>query len=106
MIKTIKTISIFILILFFTQEIYAVTNSYGDVVISVNTVWSEAFYQIDRLVVSNGAVLSVAGGSTLAVSGDVTVVNSNSEILCQGKNKTYTNEFGEWVGVGDRKSVV
>ena len=46
--------------------------------------------------------MSVAGGSTLAVSGDVTVVNSSSEILCQGKNKTSTNEFGEWVGVGVR----
>ncbi len=95
-------ISISIFILFISQEIFAVTNFYGDVVISGNTSWGEAYYYIGSLIVSNGAVLSVAGGATLSVSGDVTVVDSSSEILCQSKNITSTNEFGEWVGVGVR----
>lgn len=53
-----------------------VTNSYTNVVITTNTSWSEAVYQIDRLTVSNGATLTVVGGSQLQVQQTLRVASN------------------------------
>ena len=59
-----------------------------DIVISSNTTWAEGTHDITgNLTITNGATLTVAGGSTVNVSGNLTLAE-NSTLLLQGKNNT------------------
>ncbi len=69
-----------------------------DLVVTSDTALSEGNYPYDNLMVSNGASLSIAGGSILNVVGSVTV-SGNSSILIQSKNNA-TLVNGQWQGVG------
>ena len=92
----------FLILLFLTsQHLFAATNTnfFGSVVISANTSWDEAVYFAENLIVSNGATLTIAGGSELNVTNDVYVLDS-SKIICESKNKETTNAFGNWDGEG------
>ena len=70
----------------------------GDVVISSNTAWAAGSYQLNSLVVNNGATLTVGGGSTLNVTVGITVTGS-SNIVLQGAN-TAGQVNGSWQGAG------
>ncbi len=70
----------------------------GDITIDTDTTWPEGTYEIHNLTITDGAVLSVAGGSTLALSGDL-VLTKESTLLLQGKNSSGQVD-GEWLGVG------
>ena len=69
-----------------------------DLVVTSDTALSEGNYPYDNLMVSNGASLSIAGGSILNVVGSVTV-SGNSSILIQSKNNA-TLVNGQWQVVG------
>lgn len=70
----------------------------GAVVISANTDWLEGGYTLGSLRVENGVVLTIGGGSSVTVTGAVTVTG-NASIVMQGKN-TSGQENGQWAGVG------
>jgi len=96
---SIKILSLISATLFVCPVLFANTNFFGNVVISTNTWWAEAVYIADNLTVSNGINLTIAGGSDIIVSNNIQVI-TNANIICEGKNITSTNEFGEWVGEG------
>ncbi|MBZ5630062.1 MAG: Ig-like domain repeat protein, partial [Acidobacteriia bacterium] len=70
----------------------------GDVILSSNTSWPEATYQLNSLMVNNGATLKIGGGSIVNVSGAITVT-ANSAIVLQGKD-TSAQVDGLWQGAG------
>jgi len=53
-------------------------DTLGDVTIDVDTTWAEGAYEVDTLTVTDGATLSVAGGSILDVSGAVTLTDGST----------------------------
>ena len=77
---------------------FAAPPSGGDVSVSVSEVWPEGVYSLDSITVSNGATLTIAGGSAVNVVGAITVTGS-STILLQGKNSG-SQVSGQWLGVG------
>ena len=51
--------------------------SQGNVVITSSTSWPEVTYTLDSLTVKSGATLSIAGGSTVNVTGTVSLVENS-----------------------------
>ena len=70
----------------------------GDVIISTNTSWPTANYNVTSLTVQSGAALTIGGGSTITVTGGITVTG-NSTILLQATNTT-AQVNGTWQGAG------
>jgi len=70
-----------------------------DITISSNTTWDEGTYTYTNVTVNNGATLTIAGGSTLNVTGILAVTGDSSTILLQGKNRDGL-VGGQWAGVG------
>ena len=70
-----------------------------ETIISSNTTWPEGIHNITgNLAITNGATLTVAGGSTINISGTLSLVE-NATLLLQGKNNTGP-VGGLWVGEG------
>lgn len=70
----------------------------AQVVIDTDTFWPEAVYEIESLTIRNGAMLTIAGGSTLDVAGDLSAIES-STLLLEAKNTAATVDGG-WLGMG------
>ena len=70
----------------------------GNVVITTNTSWAGATYNLTSLTVQGGAVLTVGGGSTVTVTSGITVTGNSSIILQSINNTVQVN--GAWVGAG------
>ena len=68
------------------------------VAISANLQLPEGTHTYENLTITNGATLSVAGGSTLNVSG-LLWITENATLLLQGKNLSF-QVGGEWAGTG------
>jgi len=86
----------------------SVTYNLGDKTISADTSWAEGTYNMDNLTVNNEARLTIAGGSTINVNGNLTItdgVTAGSNIAIQSKNNT-AQVGGEWVGVGSTINAV
>jgi len=62
-------------------------------IISTNTVLSKGNYIYDNLIIKNGATLTVAGNSTIGVTGNI-IVQESSTILLQGNFTNNTNGIG------------
>lgn len=82
----------------FSGSAYADMPPSGNVVITSDTSWPEGAYQLDTLAVGNGAILTIAGGSTVTVSGAINV-SGNSSILAQSKDNA-AQVSGQWQGTG------
>src|ERR1017187_6689650 len=70
----------------------------GDVIISTNTSWPTANYNVTSLTVQSGAALAIGGGSSVTVANGITV-SGNSSIVLQATNTT-AQVNGTWQGAG------
>src|ERR1019366_7943565 len=70
----------------------------GDVIISTNTSWPTANYNVTSLTVQSGAALTIGGGSSVTVTNAITV-SGNSSIVLQATNTT-AQVNGTWQGAG------
>jgi RHS repeat-associated protein len=70
----------------------------GDVIISTNTSWPTANYNVTSLTVKSGAVLTIGGGSSVTAANGITV-SGNSSIVLQATNTT-AQVNGTWQGAG------
>ncbi len=81
-----------------TLRSVSIEYSTADITVSSDTVWPEGEYNVRNLTVTNGATLTIEGGSLVQVSETISVTN-NSTILLKGKNRSGQVE-GQWAGVG------
>jgi hypothetical protein len=91
-------IFLFVVILNFNDPFSAPHYEMGDSNISTNTNWLEGEYSMNSLIVSNGATLTIDGGSTISVTGTLHI-EGNSKIVLKSKD-TAGQIDGEWQGSG------
>ncbi len=70
----------------------------GDVIVETDTLWPEGSFQADSLIIRNGATLAIAGGSTLGIAKQLSVIEGSMLVL-QGKNVAAPVD-DEWQGEG------
>ena len=70
----------------------------GDVVVTSTQTWPEGIYNLASLTVAKGATLTVEGGTSLNITGNLTVTG-NSTIIARGKNRSVQVD-GLWQGAG------
>ncbi|MCX7019199.1 MAG: hypothetical protein NTY46_09490 [Candidatus Sumerlaeota bacterium] len=72
----------------------------ADVVVDTSQAWVEGAYVMDNLTVTNGATLTIAGGSTIVCNATLRI-SGTSQIVTQVKNR-YAPVDGQWAGQGAR----
>lgn len=70
----------------------------SDPVVNGSTVWMSGIYNLNSLTVTNGAVLTIGGGSTITVTGEVLVQGNSSIVMASINNSAQVN--GIWQGAG------
>ena len=98
MFKKVFVIFLFVVILNFNDAFSAPHYEMGDSNISTNTSWLEGEYSMNSLIVSNGATLTIDGGSTISVTGTLQI-EGNSKVVLKSKD-TVGKIDGQWQGIG------